>query len=352
MRPPLPHSPMTLWPSTSQQPQLGGMMPPLPPGPPPNSNNNRYHLDHGLLLNPMMGRMVTPPAAPPLSSGPRPGQNHAHFAQMALCQLVSDKNNGGLSTTASHLGGSSALGGSRSGPLDCPPAILQTPSAMALPANQPLPGALLPGVGSTPGPFVSLPATLAPPLPLVSLGAPAARTFFAAAMPPSSTTAMDYIANPTVNPPFPIPTAIALPAADLSTPAGGAGGASGAVSPIQVSDEFACFAMKCAVADIDSRPSGNAFHPSELWSPLQFNDQSGRLEATSRGWPLESALENEMIHSPLEPGLSKREVSFSTQMVRRAVSFIFSDAIDDRCSSPLKSENRQRAHSPHTAVAA
>lgn len=57
------------------------------------------------------------------------------------------------------------------------------------------------------------------------------------------------------------------------------------------------------------------------------------------------------LDSPLEPSVSKREMSFSTQMVRRAVSFILNDSAFE---NDLSLENAQRTitSSPLTAIAA
>lgn len=58
------------------------------------------------------------------------------------------------------------------------------------------------------------------------------------------------------------------------------------------------------------------------WAPLRLNDATGKVEV-----PQETSG---------APGLWKREASFSTQMVRRAVSFIF----EESPSSPLCSKMR------------
>jgi len=121
-------------------------------------------------------------------------------------------------------------------------------------------------------------------------------------------------------------------------------------TPLSVSDELASFAMSCAVGGGDA-----CFHPSELWSPLRFNEATGKLEAragSGLSWHPDGGrgvVEADEMYSPIEPGLSKRDVSFSTQMVRRAVSFVFADGMDDP-ASPLQS--RKDTHSPHTAPAA
>lgn len=59
--------------------------------------------------------------------------------------------------------------------------------------------------------------------------------------------------------------------------------------------------------------------------------------------------------SPIEPGVGKREVSFSTQMVRRAVSFIFEEGseggrlsrVSSDCCSPPRLSPRPIAGAAH-----
>lgn len=75
-------------------------------------------------------------------------------------------------------------------------------------------------------------------------------------------------------------------------------------------DELAMFAMKCHIASEDTfdvLPCSG-----DMWEPLRCNEATGKVEPST-------------VDSPVEPGVAKREVSFSTQMVRRAVSFIFED---------------------------
>ena len=142
----------------------------------------------------------------------------------------------------------------------------------------------------------------------------------------------------------------------LLTPSVAPAPAAAPPTPFGMADELACLALQCAVADKELERA-KCFHPSELWSPLKFNDATGKLEARApSGWlqgggaPSAERLSNDAnIDSPIEPGMTKRDVSFSTQMVRRAVSFVFTDAADDS-ASPLK--DRAQAHSPHTALAA
>lgn len=58
------------------------------------------------------------------------------------------------------------------------------------------------------------------------------------------------------------------------------------------------------------------------------------------------------LDSPLEPGMTKREISFSTQMVRRAVSFILNDGAFEN-DPALEVAARAVTKSPsQTAIAA
>ena len=155
-----------------------------------------------------------------------------------------------------------------------------------------------------------------------------------------------------------------------------------------MSDELACFAMQCHVA---AHEIAHEIDPSELWSPLRGMGSVGGKEGGACASPplqpprleqldmrnfdarlfggcderLESAsahpsqllrsplspsdahanvanargvaghpsppLATGLMDSPLDPGmpgLTKREVSFSTHMVRRAVSFLFNDSVE------------------------
>ena len=101
-------------------------------------------------------------------------------------------------------------------------------------------------------------------------------------------------------------------------------------------DDLACIAMKMHMSEAAERKEAGGERSADeipvmpglepgghrnVWSPLKMNDRTGRVEALLGS------------DSPIEPGLSKREVSFSTQMVRRAVSFIFDETAGN---SPVK----------------
>jgi len=174
--------------------------------------------------------------------------------------------------------------------------------------------------------------------------------------PPPMASAMAPSAEP------PLAMAPATASVGVPTPAAVRGGLNVSTPTACVTDELAGFAMQCALAEkqdaavhADRFATPNCFATSDLWSPLRFNGMTGKLE--TRGghhWPSEhERMSNgaaDAMDSPIEPGLTKREVSFSTQMVRRAVSFILSDSLDDPASPLL--EARKNAHSPHTAIAA
>lgn len=87
-------------------------------------------------------------------------------------------------------------------------------------------------------------------------------------------------------------------------------------------DELACFAMKCHVAGIpEDERKPDLFCQSSVWEPLRCNEITGKVEV-----PFSA-------DSPVEPYLGKmgRQVSYPTQVVRRAISFVF----DDGPNSPV-----------------
>jgi len=91
--------------------------------------------------------------------------------------------------------------------------------------------------------------------------------------------------------------------------------------PVSVyADELACFAMKCHLADDLDEACGNLPSlpcQSDLsWEPLRCNEITGKVE------PVPFSAD-----SPVEPMLGKvgRQVSYPTQVVRRAISFVFED---------------------------
>lgn len=111
-------------------------------------------------------------------------------------------------------------------------------------------------------------------------------------------------------------------------------------------------------------------HPSDPWASaddtitLRCNEVTGKVEAadpqallsvglpSQMREPLTSSLgSNGHIDSPLEPGLSKREVSFQTQMVRRAVSFIFNESAFEN-DPALEKARLATSSPPQTALAA
>jgi len=177
------------------------------------------------------------------------------------------------------------------GPLDCPPALVGAPAA----TTPPLPSAII----TPPRPTVSLPDPLS------------SRTPFAA------------LAH--------APAAAPAPA-------------------LTASDELAMFAMRCHLDSCSSILDENTEICSSIRSPLRCNSRTGKIEAIMKP-AAHMAFDDGRLELPLEPGLSKGDVSFSTQMVRRAVSFIFNDPQDDE--NPRRSPLVERdLHSPHMAIAA
>lgn len=91
--------------------------------------------------------------------------------------------------------------------------------------------------------------------------------------------------------------------------------------------------MKCHIADDDdlSQPNVLGKKPAVAWEPLRCNEITGKVEVPYTA------------DSPVEPTLGKvgRQVSYPTQVVRRAISFVF----DDGPNSPV---NQRR----NTAIAA
>lgn len=137
--------------------------------------------------------------------------------------------------------------------------------------------------------------------------------------PPSMAAALPPVGAPSMAPPLPTVDAPAI------APVGGS----------EYADELACFAMKChllsktsAGNDAAERGGAPAADDCAEWAALRCSPSTGKVEA--------------LCDSPVEPGVSKRDVSFSTQMVRRAVSFIF----DDGHSSPVS----QRTSTPAIAA--
>jgi len=340
------HPQMPLWPSTShpQHPQHAPIqMPPLPPGPPPGSQ----HLERGLHLTPQVGG--TSHGAPPLPRGPPPNGMHDYQQAAALAQLSAMQQQHQSRPTqqqqqqqqqlSSMSAGMGQLGGARVDTcLECSPTMLSAAStSSASPSMHAtiLPGALLPAAMSAPLPAAMTSTPIAPPKPSpIGSLLPTAH---------ATPTAM----APSAEPPLSFSTLLAAAAPAPALPGSGAAGSSSTLTPLNVSDELASFAMDCALTDKGASAGG--FHPSELWSPLRYNESTGKLEARhGNGWHPERD-SNDESHSPLEPGLSKRDVSFSTHMVRRAVSFVFAD-LDDP-TSPMGARG-EGVKSPHTAIAA
>ena len=185
----------------------------------------------------------------------------------------------------------------------------------------------------------SLPASLSPPLPSVSVNGPLDCP--GALIGGGSTVAARPLAYapsadpPLPQPPPPMPSMPPMPPMSTPTKPLAAAPAPSALSP---SDELALLAM-----DLHLKGSAFSDENTDFWSPirspLKCNATTGKVEAIGSGRPpalthakanaiaggAESPSPYSVPDSPLEPGLSKREASFQTQMVRRAVSFIFNE---------------------------
>jgi len=127
-------------------------------------------------------------------------------------------------------------------------------------------------------------------------------------------------------------------------------------------DELAKFAMKCHLGDWRSSSQDDDVE-------LRCHEITGRVEARcivppraeqpsltvgvtkDSGFGIRGLNSDGQLDSPLEPSVSKREMSFSTQMVRRAVSFILNDGAFENDLS-LESTQRTITSSPQTAIAA
>jgi len=130
-------------------------------------------------------------------------------------------------------------------------------------------------------------------------------------------------------------------------------------APLSVSDELASLAMQCALSErLPPRDQTHpCFHPAELWSPLVSQDTTatnGRRGARPEWLFADGGRAEADEHSPdssfTEPSL-KRDASAHTQLVRRAVSFVLTDVLDDASSATLMRSERATP-SPHTAIAA
>jgi len=247
------------------------------------------------------------------------------------------------------------------GPLDCPGALVGAPS-MAPPVNPQaaaaplLPAALL-------NTTASHGQHAAPTHPQARVGMGHQASVGGAALggsPMLATAARASAPSSEAPPPATPPISTRTPTKPL-----GAAAPAPAAASLSPSDELALFAM-----NLHLKGSGFLDENTEIWSPirspLKCNPVTGKVEALGAGGrpsALSHAQGNALpLHhggggggvtasdgsydvpdSPLEPGVSKREASFQTQMVRRAVSFIFSE--DDASAGTTR-------RSPLTAIAA
>ena len=318
-------------------PSTGWTMPPLPPGPPPPASNHQIGGVNASLLGSDGGagplrqqqqqQPPPPPQMPPLPPGPLPSANLSAYDQAAaFASPAGPLRTNNLCSGCSPSSLSPPMPPVGTGPLDCPGALVGAPS-MGPPTNShAIRNAMLPAAFVNPSvaaPSCEPPRT-PPPLPRLPL-------------PPSHNSQLNSAAS-----------------ARLTTPPAAAAPAPAPVTPLSASDELAMLAMSLHLKGSFLDEAS----PEQIWSPirspLKLNATTGKVEANlssggrlSAGSPFAPPL-YDVPDSPLEPSLSKREVSFPTQMVRRAVSFIFSEdetAAGTARRSPL-------VHSPHTAIAA
>lgn len=128
--------------------------------------------------------------------------------------------------------------------------------------------------------------------------------------------------------------AAGAPSAEMPVPASAVASPPSMAPPLVVTtppslyaDELACFAMKCHLADEcpSEGKTDDAWGPlgktDITWEPLRCNELTGRVEVPYSA------------DSPVEPTLGRmgRQVSYPTQVVRRAISFVF----DDGPNSPV-----------------
>jgi hypothetical protein len=351
-----------------QPPQpTGWSMPPLPPGPPPPmhagatsaapmlGSNVGAALQHQQLGSLPSMPPLPPGPPPPTATPPRPSYDQA-AVNTAFVSSSSQHTRAGMSADCSPASLSPPLPSvSVNGPLDCPGALIGasvlTPS-IATQTTAKLPAALLnTGANSNEHNAIGHGHTLLAGsnqgMGIISGNSAAARplAYAPSADPPLPQPPPPMPSMPSMPPMTPMPPMPPMPPMSTPTKPLAAAPAPSALSP---SDELALLAM-----DLHLKGSAFSDENTDFWSPirspLKCNATTGKVEAIGSGRPpalthakantiaggAESPSPYSVPDSPLEPGLSKREASFQTQMVRRAVSFIFNE--DEATSSARRS---------------
>lgn len=314
-------------------------MPPLPVVQPPPMipHNNNISKSTQLPLPsqaPLAGAPPLPPGPPPPARLPGALPLEAQTRSNAFTTLP-------LPSASRVTDGSAMHGfGGRSGALEQMPGALLNACSACTPAAAPSVAPPLPP---------ALPSALLPAAAPLAVAQP-----FAAAAAPSAEAPLAWA--PAAAP------ATAAPSAHKLSAAG---------------DDLACLAMQCHLADScqssSERVQGHgltgggsgasapvAAPPPKIWSsptPLPTRPLSElRCQSEVRLNPSSGAIEVVSgLDSPNEPSLSKRDNSFHSLLVRRAISFIYDDggtgAGEPRLPSALASpHNRLAVQSPHTAM--
>lgn len=326
---------------------------------------------------PTIGGTAPPPLNMPTAAWPRPSSQQQHQPLPGMPPLPPGP--GPLQTASVNLGVSvgassngSAMGLPSQMPQNIPGAILPMPGSLG---SSPLASATLPGV-TLPGatlPSATLPSASLPGATLPGMGGADGSTLGQQllSLPAANTTCLPCASPPSAAPPLPsacigpIGTHLA-PAAAPSLPSTWSAAAATpqlANAPASAAgDELAKFAMQCHLGDWRSDA------PNDI--ELRCHEITGRVEARcivppraeqpsltvgvakESGFGIRGLNSDGQLDSPLEPGVSKREMSFSTQMVRRAVSFILNDNTFENDLSLENTRAREITKSPQTAIAA